>query len=156
MNGLLHKALYKNRAQDLLVAWSYTERKRVAFVYSEVRKRHQKAWRTTEVAELVGRRPRIVERYVREKVIREPQFTYALDGVFKNKFQYLWRDEDIIELHEYLLTQHRGRPRADGGITPQSSTPSRAELRARLKNETVFYVKNSDGEYVKVWKEPEW
>jgi len=34
--------------------------------------------------------------------------------------------------------------------------PSRAELEAMMKQENILYVKNSDGEFVPVWKAPEW
>ena len=58
-------------------------------------------------------------------------------------------------MHDFFKTVHRGRPRKDGMITP-GDMPSRAEIEAMMKQENILYVKNNDGEFIPVWKQPEW
>jgi hypothetical protein len=53
------------------------------------------------------------------------------------------------------LTVHIGRPRKDGRVTP-GRMPSKAELRALMRHDTMTYVKNADGEFTPVWKEVDW
>jgi hypothetical protein len=34
--------------------------------------------------------------------------------------------------------------------------PSRAEIEAIMRQENILYVKNNDGTFTPVWKQPEW
>jgi hypothetical protein len=154
LNGNLHKVLGSNRPQDRLVAWDFKEAKRKQYSYSEVRRSHEKAYGIVEVAELVNRHRVNVERYILDGKIRKPAQAYALNPGRK-PLAYFFTEKDVLELHDYLLTVHRGRPRKDGTITP-SGIPSRAELRAMMKSGSATYIKNEDGEFVQVWKENDW
>lgn len=154
LDSNLHKVLSINRAQDLMVAWNYPEGKRVAYVYSDARRRMGKAYTMQQVAAMVNRHRVQIAMYIIDGKIRPPQRIYSLDGN-KKPGKWFFSEKDVYDLHDYLLTVHIGRPRKDGQIRP-GRTCSRAELRAMLQHETVLYVKNSDGEIVPVWKEIEW
>jgi hypothetical protein len=54
-----------------------------------------------------------------------------------------------------MLTVHRGRPRKDGTVT-NSNLMSRAELEALMKEDKILYTKDKSGEFVPVWKQPDW
>lgn len=89
--------------------------------------------------------------------IPKPQMTYGLSG--KNPegrwaYAYMWSEKDIFEAWEYFSTVHKGRPRKDGLITPMA-LPSRAELRALMKDNLVLYTKTEDGQYVPSYKAEE-
>jgi hypothetical protein len=137
-----------------MYAWSYPEKKRVAFVYSHIKRTRERAYTMQEVSEMVNRDRDTLQRYMAEGHIARPAMTYTLDGTFRPS-KYLWREEEIFALHDYMLTVHYGKPRNDGLVTPLAM-PNRQELRAMLRHETVYYVKNSEGEVVKAFREEVW
>jgi hypothetical protein len=151
LNGELHKVLSINRAQDLVTAWIFNQEKRVVYVWSDVRKRLGKAFTMTQVSRMIGRHRVIIENYILDGKIRPPQRIYTLDGT-KNPGKYMFSESDVYELHDYLLTVHIGRPRKDGGVTP-SRMPSKAELKAMIRHDTVMYLRQADGTFTPVWKE---
>lgn len=150
----LHKVLYISRPRDLMYAWSYDERKRVAFVYSHIKKTHERAFTLNEVSEMVNRTREAITKYIMAGHIKRPPMSYTLDGTFRPS-KYLWREKDVLELHDYLMTVHYGRARKDGEITPYP-TPTKSELRAMMRHDVVYYVENSKGEKVKAFRESAW
>lgn len=103
---------------------------------------------------MVNRTPRSISNYWEARAIRIPQHTYGLTEIGRTH-AYKWDEKDILDLHEYLLSVNIGRPRKDGllNIKPM---PTKAELLAMIRNEVVTYIKTDDGEFLPVWKEPEW
>ena len=154
LEGDLHKVLSANRSTNLVYAWSFPKNKRVMYIYSDMRKRMGKAYTLTEVSKIVGRTRVTIYRYMQDGKIRWPQRGSFSSTATKHGTYYLC-DQDIYDLHDYLLTVHRGAPRKDGMIVPRG-TPSRMELKAMLEHETALYVKDKDGEFIQVWKEAEW
>lgn len=150
LNGLLHKRLHINRGKDEIMAWCYPLKKRVAYTYSDVKRNHEKAWTTVEVAEMLFRKRLTLERMIQRGHITPPQYTYGLNEDME-KYQYLWNEESIMEAHAFLSTVHRGRPRKDGRITPQK-LPTVRELRAMVRQEEILYVKGEDGEFRPTWR----
>jgi hypothetical protein len=153
-DGQLHKVLFISRPRDLMYAWSYPERKRVAFIYSHIKRNHEKAFTTVDVSKMVNRGRDVLEKYILRGDIRRPAMTYTLDGTFRPS-KYMWREKDIMELHDYLMTIHYGRPRKDGEVKPYP-TPTKTELRAIIAHDVVYYVENDKGEKIKAFKESVW
>lgn len=154
LDGKLFKALHKNRAEDLLIVWDYEQSKRVAYSLTQVLSRKSTAYTVSQAAKLMGRSVDTIKRHWRAGEIRKPYQAYSLDGQ-KKPNKYFFSEDDIREMHEFFKTVHRGRPRKDG-LTTSSKIPSSAELEALMRNEKVLYAKNEEGEYVPVWKQPEW
>lgn len=150
LNDLLHRRLHINRGADEITTWCYPLKKRVVYTYSDVKRHHEKAWTTVEVAEMLNRKRLTLERMIHRGNIEMPQYTYGLDENMK-KFQYMWNEEAIMEAHAYLSTVHKGRPRNDGRITPQK-LPTLRELRSMIRQEEVLYVRGEDGEFRPTWK----
>jgi hypothetical protein len=154
LNDALHKALHVSRPDDMIIAWNFIEGKRVAYNYSDVQKNKKHAYSISEAAKLLNRHSDTIKRHLRLGDIKRPQQAHSLED--KNKLgRYYFTDEDIKEMREFFKTVHIGRPRNDGQVTA-SNIPSKAELEAMLRNETVLYAKNNDGEFVPVWRAPEW
>lgn len=149
LNGKLHKKLHIDRGKDVITAWSYPEEKRVGYTYSDVIRRHEKAWTTKEVAAMIGRGRITIEKAVVLGNVERPQHTYGLES--KKIFQYMWSEQDIMNLHDYLSTVHRGRPRKDGLVSPQAM-PTKRELRAMVRQNQILYVKDADGEFRPTWQ----
>lgn len=152
LNGDLHKKLHINRGKDLITAWNYPGGKKVSYSYTDALRRHDKAFTTTEVCRMVNRSKLTLENAMKSGMIEYPQFTYGLDEN-RRKFQYMWAEEDIMDLLEYLSTVHRGRPRKDGIATPQK-LPTPRELRAMIHGEAILYVKHGDA-FIPTWKAKE-
>jgi len=150
----LYKVLHRNRAEDMIIVWDYQQEKRVAFSLTDVSKRKQQAYSVTQAAKMLNRSVDTIRRHWRAGDIRKPYRTYSLDGQRKPN-KYFFSEKDMRELQDFFKTVHRGRPRKDGLITP-SNIPSIAELEALMRNEKVLYAKNDEGEFVPVWKQPEW
>jgi hypothetical protein len=150
LNGQLHKKLIINRAADQITAWCYPLGKRVAYTYSDMKMRYKPAYSTKEVSAMLNRHRVVLERCMARGDFSYPQFTYTIDE-HRNKGAYYWSEENIMEAHAFFLTQHYGRPRKDGIVTPKPM-PTARELRAMIRQEQVMYVKNADGEFVPTWK----
>ena len=69
--------------------------------------------------------------------------------------KYFLSEDDVMDVRDFLSTLHRGRPRKDGLVTSKD-VPTKQELRAKIKNETILYQQTEDGDYIPVWKQPEW
>lgn len=154
LNDQLHKVLSINHPQDICVAWNYPEGKRVGYVWSDLRRRHEKAFSLTEVSKMINRHRVNIEKYILAGEIKAPQRAYTLDGN-QTPSKYWFSEKDVYDLHDYLLTVHIGRPRKDGKITP-GRMPSKAELRAMMRHDVQMYTKTESGEFVPVWKEIDW
>lgn len=145
----LHVKVVINRAKDTIVAWNYPEGKKKVYSYSWVLAKHERAWRTSEVIQMVGRGRMTIEKAMVNGDIERPQHTYSLDEN-RNMHMYMWHEDDIMALHEFLSTIHQGRPRADG-LTVSWNLPTPRELRAMIRGESILYVKEGD-EYVPSWR----
>lgn len=152
LNGNLYRLLYINRSSNMATAWNYIEHKREAFIWTDLRKRWERAYTLTEVCKLLNRTRAWIEHYFVDGTLRRPPRVYTLDGR-RAPGKYMFSEEHILELHDFFLTQHIGRPRDDGRVLPGRGLPSRVELIAKMRHDAVVYVKNSQGEFVPVWKE---
>ena len=154
LNGNLHKVLHRNRANNLLIAWDFVEHKRIAYSLVDVIKNKKKAYTISQAAKLIGRSPDTIKRHWRAGEIRKPQHIYTLDER-RLPGKHFFSENDMQDLQDFFKNVHRGRPRKDGLIT-SSNIPSKAELEALMRNEKVLYTKNNEGDFVPVWKQPEW
>lgn len=153
LNGEVHKVLRISRSEDLITAWNFSQHKRCTYIWSVTKGQMQKAFTMKEVSRIFSKNPLVIHKYIQAGSIRRPFQIYQIGTMEPTKF--IFSEDDLRELHAYLLTVHRGRPRNDGQIT-NSNLMSRAELEAMMKQETILYTKDSSGEYVPVWKQPDW
>lgn len=154
LNGEAHKVLRISRAEDIITAWNYPAGKRSTYIWSITKGSIQKAFTIKEVSKIFNRDRLIIHNYIREGKVKRPYQAYTLDDN-KTPSKFLFSEDDLRDIHSYLLTVHRGRPRNDGQIT-QSNVMSRAELEALMKEDRVLYAKDASGEFVPVWKQPDW
>ena len=100
LNNDLHKVLRKSRPEDLLIAWNYTEGKRVAYSLQDVMKRKQHAYLVSQVSKLINRHEDTIKRHLYAGNIKFPQQSYSLNGN-KTPGKYFWSEDDIRELHNF-------------------------------------------------------
>lgn len=149
LNDKLHKSLHINRGTDVITTWCYPDHKRVAYTYSDVLRRKKTAFTTTQVCKMIMRHRVTLERAIVRGDIKQPQFIYSLQGEH-SKFKYMWREQDVMAVHAYYSTVHRGRVRKDGLITPQK-LPTPRELRAMMRDDEILYIKQGD-KMVPTWQ----
>lgn len=149
----LYRVMRQDRAGDLLTAWSYTDDKMRHFVLSDVKRNMKNAYSTSEVARLLNRSTVSIQNHVLDGAI-EPPVKIHSKGVNKygHPFSTMkWREEDIISMHDHLLSM--GKPYKDGtGIKLPVRLPSRKELLAVMRNQPMFYMQTSDGEFIPIWQ----
>jgi hypothetical protein len=129
-----------SRARDELVAWCYSDKKRVLYSYVDVQKNMENAYTIKQVGALVGRHKVTIEEYILQGKITTPQKVYPISKPESTWSKFMFSESDILKLHEYIL---------EAGYT--KDLPSRAELRALLKNNMILYTKTDSG-FVPVWK----
>lgn len=149
LNGNLHKKLHINRAADTITTWCYPLHKRVAYTYSDVRRRKEPAFSLMDVTRLLQRSRVTIERAIINGDIEPPQKTYGLNER-KNGYAYYFSEKDVLKAHAFFSTVHRGRPRKDGLITP-GPMPTVRELRAMMRDEEILYVKQGDT-FLPTWR----
>jgi hypothetical protein len=151
LNGELHKVLKITRPKDEIDLWGYSSHRRVTYTYSDVRRKMEKAYTLTEVGKLLNRNKVTITRAIDAGEIERPQYTYGLDDPERKIFQYMMREPDIMAMHAVLANKHAGGIRRKDGLVTPKSLPSARELRAMIRNNTVFYVKTDSG-FVPTWK----
>lgn len=147
---LLHRREHINIGEDIIEAWCYPLAKRVAYTYSDTRERYERAFTTPEVCTMLNRGHDHMRHAIMYGNVEAPQFTYTMNAK-RFKLKHMWHESDIMKARDFFASQHSGRPRKDGKVSPKA-IPTRRELRAMIRQEQVLYVKNDKGEFVPTWK----
>ncbi len=155
LNEECHKVLKVSRAEDIIISWNYNQNKRCTYVWSVAKKELQRGYSIGQVAYLLNRKRLVVHRYIYQGKIKRPAQIYPINKESSRPGKFILSEDDIRDLHSYLMTVHRGRPRSDGEKTI-SNLISKAELEALLNQEKILYAKDANGEFVPVWKQPDW
>jgi hypothetical protein len=141
LNGKVHKVLRLSRAKDEVVAWSYLDKKRMMYSYSQVDKHMEKAYTITEVSKILGRHKVTIEEYILQGKVKQPQKVYPISNPESTWSKYMLSEDNILDIHEFIIDAGHIR-----------DLPSRSELQALLKHNLIMYTKTEDGKFVPVWK----
>jgi len=145
LEGKIHKSIRISRARDEIVAWCYPEKRRVMYSYSLVKKYMENAYTLKEAAQLLNKHKITLEDYILDGKIQAPTRIYPISNPDDPGWSmYMLKEEDILKIHQFIL---------DDGYS--SSTPSKSELLALFKHNTILYTKTTDGRFVPVWKAEE-
>jgi predicted DNA-binding transcriptional regulator AlpA len=153
LNKNLHRVLHINRSKDLIQAWDYGNEERRVYLWSDVKKKMESAFSVTETAALVGRHHDRLWHYISNGDIPRPVRSPSLET--GNSRRSFFSESSVMEIHKFLQTVHRGRPRKDGRIT-SNNLPSREEMKALVSGSRMLYTKTDDGEFIPVWREEIW
>jgi hypothetical protein len=153
LDGVLYKKIRQDRARDELAAQNQLTKKLVMFVLSDAKRKMKPAYDTVEVAQLLNRNRATIQSYVREGKIASPVRIHEKgENFYGAPFTRMkWSEEDILALHEFLMSNGSGRPRKDGILYSAARLPSRKELMALLRSQPMFYMQTAEGEFVPVW-----
>lgn len=141
LNGKVHKVISRSRARDELIAWCYPDRKRVLYSYAQVEKYMEAAYTIKQAGVVLNKHKVTIQDYILEGKVRVPQKVYPIGDPESEWYKYMLSESDIIEIHQFILD-----------VGHSNEVPSKAELRAILKNNLILYTKTEEGNFVPVWK----
>jgi len=141
LNDKIHKVLSSSWAKDELIAWCYPDKKRVMYSYSQVIKSMENAYSTKQVAQILNKHKVTIEDYILDGKIRYPQKVYPIGNDESTWYKFMYSESDIVDIHQFIL---------EAGYS--KDMPSKSELRALLKHNTILYTKTTEGNFVPVWK----
>lgn len=141
LNGKVHKVLRLSRARDEVIAWSYLDKKRMMYSYSQVDKNMEKAYTILEVSKILGRHRVTIEEYILQGKIKRPQKVYPISNPESTWSKYMLSESDILDIHQFIIDAGHIR-----------DLPSKSELQALLKHNLIMYTRTEDGKFVPVWK----
>jgi hypothetical protein len=141
LNNKIHKVLSHSRSKDQMVAWCYPDKKRLMYSYSQVLKSMENAYSTKQVAQMLGKHKITIEDYILDGKIKYPQKVYPIGNPDSTWYKFMYSESDIMDIHEFIL---------ESGYS--KNMPSRNEMRALLKHNTILYTKTNEGNFVPVWK----
>jgi hypothetical protein len=149
----LDKKLYKKirvvKSEDYVVAWSYEDERRMRFNFSSVRKEAGKAYNLDEVSRLIDKRKSEILSYLKRNLVDQPSGRlYSIKN--KRPGKWMWSEKDILDLRESIFDM---APKNKYGEPFRNfKLVSKAELLSRMREDTSYYVRNENGEFVKVWR----
>lgn len=153
----LCKKLTQIRPENLMYAWDYTENRRVSILLSDWKKHREPALTTAAVSRLTGVSIDRIYFAINSEKIPAPQRPnppqHHSNVKVLPRIGYMWSEEDIMNLHDWITSQQRGRPRKDGLPRRHAKILSKAEIRSRLRGEVQIFVQNDQGEFIPIWKE---
>ncbi len=141
LNNKIHKVLSHSRSKDEMVAWCYPDKKRLLYSYSQVLKTMENAYTTKQVAQILNKHKVTIEDYILEGKIKFPQKVYPIGNPDSTWYKFMYSESDIMDIHQFIL---------ESGYS--KNMPSKNEMRALLKHNTILYTKTTEGNFVPVWK----
>lgn len=149
----LYKIIKIDRPKDLVYVWDYDEHRRRMFIWSDAQRRLQHAFTMTEVAKMMNRHRMRIDENLRQGNLRWPSRAYAISTGHPGT--HYFSEDNVLEVHDFFISVHRGRPRNDGLIT-NSRIPTRKELKAMMRYDKMTFIQDDNGEYIPAWKERNW
>ena len=149
LNGKLYRRKKEVKSEDYVTVFDYEEERLGRLPLSYVRRNMSKAFTVEEVAELLEiSRPRVKSLVDRGLVAYPPARSYHEKS--KRPLKWYWGEQDVMDLRDAiynLLPKDR-----NGDLKSNAKIVGKAELRAKMTDNTAYYVRNADGEFIRVWK----
>jgi len=159
IDGKLYKKLSMSKHENIIRCWDFEDKKIVAFVWTDFKRKAMKAYRISEVARMLNRNISSIYTAIWNEKFKTPhKITESPNAKVQGWGHGVYRfsDEDIINYHYYLVyeTNGHGAMRKDGlPKKPRKPVPTKAELLAKLKGGTVLYARTTDGKFIPIWQE---
>lgn len=145
----LYKKIRVVRNENLLVAWSFPEEKRMWLNYQQSLKRFQSAYTIKEVAELIQKKPEYLKKLVKNNLIdRGSGMSYSVKT--RQPLAVYWSEDDVRNLRADLFALAKkneyGEPAGNFKLI------SEAELVAKMRGGDSYFIQDKNGNFVKVWR----
>lgn len=149
LDNELNKKVRTIPSENILVAWNFPKESRVHYNYQQARRRIQGAYNIKEVAELLEEPVDKLKKLVRNNILsRGSGSSYTIAS--RRPGPVYWSEDDVLitrsELFAIAKKNMYGEPYAGFKLI------SEAELIHKIRGGESYYIKNKDGEFVKVWR----
>ena len=149
LDGSLHQKISVIRSENILVAWNYPREERSHYNYQQTRRRFQMAFNLKEVAELVEQPVDKLKKLIKNNILdRGSGVSYTI--ATRRPGPVYWSEDDVLNLRSEIFAIAKknvyGEPYAGFSLI------SEAELTHKIRGGESYYIKNKDGEFVKVWR----
>jgi len=149
LDGNLHKKIRTIVSENILVAWNYPREERVHYNYQQTRRRFQYAFNLKEVSDLLDEPLDKLKKLLKNNILsRGSGSSYAI--ATRRPGPVYWSEDDVLDLRSELFAIAKknvyGEPRGKFKLI------SEAELLHKIRGGESYYIKNKDGEFVKVWR----
>ena len=149
LDGNLHQNISVIRSENILVAWNYPKEERCHYNYQQVRRRYQYAFNLREVSELIEKPVDKLKKLIRNNIVsRGSGSSYTI--ATRRPGPVYWSEDDLLDLRSELFAI--AKKNAYGEPYAGFSLISEAELTHKIRGGESYYIKNKDGEFVKVWR----
>ena len=71
----------------------------------------------------------------------------AVNGIQTSTYPSYYTEEQVFQIRDIMSVIHRGHPRNDGLVT-NNTTPTEDQLRAKINNSLLVYVRDEDGNFI--------
>ena len=149
LNGKLHKKIKEIAAEDSIVAWNYPEEKRCRYIRGLVRLEFEYAFSLKKVSEFLHVVPGKLKVLIAKGRVHNPMgVSYNLSN---KSPQSMWFSEtDIMKIRDDLWSLIPKNKFGEPSVV--TSLPSPGQLKAEIHKESATYIKNANGEYIRVWR----
>lgn len=148
LNEEIHKRLLEIPSENVLVAWNYPQEKRMWYDRTFVKRAYDNAYTIKEVAALLNETTSDIMNYMSRGIIAKPFKIYHIES--RRAKCYVWAEKEILEIRDRLYDL---APKNKYGEPSKNlKLISKGELLAKMRNDSAYYIRGEDGEFVKVWK----
>jgi len=149
LDGNLHQKIKVVKSENILVAWNYPREERSHYNYQQVRRRFQCAFDVKQVAELLEEPIIKIKKLLKNNILsRGSGSSYTI--ATRRPGPVYWSEDDLLDMRSELFAIAKknvyGEPYAGFKLI------SEAELVHKIRGGESYYVKNQNGEFVKVWR----
>lgn len=149
LDGNLHQKLKVIPSENILVAWNYPREERSHYNYQQARRRVQCAFDVNEAAELIEIPVLKLKKLIKNNILsRGSGVSYTI--ATRRPSTVYWSEDDMVDLRADMFAiakkNRYGEPYAGFNLI------SEAELMHKIRGGESYYIKNKDGEFVKVWR----
>ena len=149
LDGSLHQKVKTIPSENILVAWNYPREERSHYNYQQARRRFQHAFDVKQAADLLEEPLVKIKRLVINNILsRGSGVSYTI--ATRRPSTVYWSEDELLDMRAELFAIAKknvyGEPYAGFKLI------SEAELLYKIRGGESYYIKNDDGEFVKVWR----
>lgn len=149
LDGELYKKIRIVRSENILVAYSFSQEKRMWFNYQQSLRNYQRAYKTKQVAELIEKSEAYINDLIKRNLIDRPSgVSYAIAN--RRPGPVYWSEDDVLNLRSNLFAL--ARKNKYGEPYKNFKLISEAELLHKMRGGEEYYIRDDKGNFVKVWR----
>lgn len=149
LDGSLHQKIKTIPSENILVAWNYPREERSHYNYQQARRRFQCAFDVKQAAELLEQPLVKMKKLVKNNILsRGSGVSYTI--ATRRPSTVYWSEDELLDLRSELFAI--AKKNVYGETYANFKLISEAELLHKIHGGESYYVKNKDGEFVKVWR----